>query len=248
MTRTIRPNARLLLVLYAILVPELHAQEPGALREATGKLAFVSKSRPEPEKHLVLQSRTGTTPLTFTKHLRYPKAGQRAWVRGERTKAGLHVLDIETFEHARAEDISTLSRRSGHVEVRLGEVHAWCDHMPGRDEERSQNRHLIASLTLKRTPKSTSKRAPSVTLKRAFVSFQKDDEGRLVDLSLRGKSGLGTGQKQITLKADEVPVQLRGDGVFPEDMHSKTLFLLLVFEVGGKREFVRTSCKVQVTS
>ncbi|MHC4607057.1 MAG: hypothetical protein ACYTAF_08965 [Planctomycetota bacterium] len=167
--------------------------------------------------------------------------GDRVWILGTVRDDRLYVGEHERLPKA-LKEIPTGERKKSIV-VELSQVRAWCDHMPNQIPGQL-NQHLDLRVILRnRTDKDLK-----VSIGRVFVSFDRKKEGAVLEgmsfvdwkkpkdlvtsVTLPPKKAL-SGMKNISpeLKARRA--------AYKEDMHGKKIFVLLVFEAGGERIFVR---------
>ncbi len=155
----------------------------------------------------------------------------RVWIKGTLNKGVLNVAGFERLPKQLGKGAEGKA-----FAATITEVYPWCDHMPsvGKPPKRQ---YLIVSLKLT----NRTNKALEVDLARTLFSFDAATEGASVEgLSVRGDSGMGTGETKIKLGAgEEKALQLRGDGLYPEGSEGKTLHVTLVLAGGGDRLIVR---------
>ena len=128
--------------------------------------------------------------------------------------------------------------------VALAKVDAWCDHMPAFGKTGPRQYLVVTAALANKTDKPVE-----IRVARVFLSFGADSEGTPVPgLSLRGQDGRPSGVTAITLEPNTTKkVELRGDGLFPENAHDKTLYVTLSLSSNNKTLFVRGAGDVLVT-
>jgi hypothetical protein len=163
----------------------------------------------------------------------------RVWIKGTLAKGVLQVAEFERLPKQLGKGAEGKA-----FSATITEVYPWCDHMPGAGQP-AKRQYLIISLTLS----NKTDKALEVGLARAMFSFDAATEGPSVTgLSVRGESGMGTGETKIKLAANETKeLQLRGDGLFPEGSEGKTLHTTLVLSGGGDRLIARDGGAVSKT-
>ncbi len=133
--------------------------------------------------------------------------------------------------------------------AKLEKVSAWCDHMPIVGSEEPRRQYLIVEAVLKN---NTGDKLV-INLERSCISFEERRLGECVPapgLSVRdGKSGKLTGVTSLTLlRNEERVVQFRGDGVYPEGQHGKTIYVTMVFAADRELFVLRANVQVLETS
>lgn len=206
--------------------------------------AIEIRDRDAEEKAVVFTPVGGTKSyrLVFEKGVVAPDPGTRVWVEGSVRADVMYADHLLVFRHRRPQDVGRTARL-GSVSATLTRVYAWCDHMPGPGDGRARQ-HLLVDVTLE----NSGTEAVTLRFDPVFISLRKDAEGqRTAKVSIRGADGAGTGKSTYTLSPGKHVVQLRGDGVFPEDAHAKKLWVMLAISDGKDRVTIRKSGAVQVT-
>lgn len=180
-------------------------------------------------------------------------AGRRAWIQGRFAEKGterwpqnermLELSDAVVLPGDSAQGIPAKAQSAG-LAVEVTQVFPWCDHMPIMEKSERRQR-LMVSLKLK----NKTDKPLSVSLSRAFLSFDATSEGTLVSgLSIRGANGLPTGQTALEIASGaEVALDFRGDNLYPEGRHDRTLYVTLQFASGAENLFLRGSGKILAT-
>jgi len=171
------------------------------------------------------------------------EVGTRLWVLGYGRG---NVIFVDEFLRLPKEGAKAIpkSHTAGSLSIELVSVDPWCDHMPivGPGERRQ---YLIVTLKFK----NQTDLSVEIALKRSFLSLDESKEGSPVSgLSLRSKEGTGSGKTALTLKGgEERTVQWRGDNLYEEGHHQRSLYVILSFASGKEQWLVRNSGIVRVT-
>lgn len=168
---------------------------------------------------------------------RFAPKGEDKWRLSERL---LDLSDVVALPAASAKDISAKAA-SALFDVELAQVSAWCDHFP--TSGRRQN--LVVTTTLS----NKTDKPLTIKLARVFLSFGAGKEGALVSgLTLRGEDGRPSAESSLTLAPKETKkLDWRGDGLYPEGSHDKTLYVTLSLASENKTLFVRGQGDVLAT-
>ena len=166
--------------------------------------------------------------------------GLRAYLKGTVQRGTLRVDDATVFP---AKNLVAKADNSL-FSVELAQVSAWCDHMPtfGKPDHRQ---HLVVSTVVS----NKTDQPVEVKLARVFLSFKKGSEGSPVSgLSVRADNGRPSGETKIALAPHETKkLDLRGDGLYGEGAHDKTLYVTLSLSSSNKTLFVRGEGDVLMT-
>lgn len=251
-------------VLQDIPTPPKARAQPVA-QDYSGTVRVVAKSpdwrRPKEalkDRSLVLENAEDAAPsgkqwawLKDSSIARALAPGSRAWIRGRfapkeqwrLTERMLDVSQVIALPSAPARQIAAKAQNE-ELGVALAQVFAWCDHQPTFGAA-GRRQYLVVTTTLS----NKTDKPLEVKLTRAFLSFAADSEGFPVDgLTLRGANGRSSGQAAVTLAPGENRrLDWRGDGLFPENAHDKTLYVTLSLSSGSRTLFVRGSGAVLMT-
>lgn len=155
---------------------------------------------------------------------------------------------LRRLKGLRLGDAMDPTSQAGDVSAEMNGVFAWCDHMPIVDDGPANDRqYLTAAVMLT----NTGSEARTVTLDGALLRF--DGETKWVmtaGISLRGDDGRPTGGRTVVLQPGETrQVEFRGDRLFAEGNHDRTLNVTLVFSTpDGATLHVGGSSVVTMTS
>ena len=168
--------------------------------------------------------------------------GGRAWLRGGLRGENLRVTDLVAVGKKGAEK-TPMATALGDLRVKLDRVYPWCDHMPvtGRQWGRQ---YLLVDLEIT----NGGTKPVELIFDPVFLSTESGRFGRRVDaVTLRGKDGAPSGRRTLRLKPGKHALQLRGDGIFEEGLHGKTLFVTVAVRQGAEVVLVRNKGRVEVT-
>ncbi|MBI3551100.1 MAG: hypothetical protein HY077_01165 [Elusimicrobia bacterium] len=169
----------------------------------------------------------------------------RSWVKGKFREQGsekwrlqsrvLEIADSISFPVQKAE-LLPLRAQNAELSAELVQVSPWCDHMPIMSRGERRQYLVIETRLTNKTDKPLE-----VALSGVFFSFDAASEGVKVDgLSIRGPNGRGSGQTKITLAPGAaLKLELRGDNLYPEGSHGKSLYVTLRLAAGSDSLFVR---------
>ena len=173
-----------------------------------------------------------------------PNAG-RAWVKGQLVNQVLQVSEYVLFPE-KSPELTPAKAQTASLETHLVQVSPWCDHMPAPGAAGVSRQHLV----LKTRLTNKTDKPLKVSLARLFVSLDAKSEGvPMAGLSIRGRDGLGTTLTDIVLDpAGFLTIEWRGEGLYPEGSHDKTVSVLLQLSANGENLFVRGAGAVIATN